>query len=131
MRRLDEQISDLPEVGEAERCRDVDRGSEPDDVGVLLGHERMQPAGNEAVLEPVLRPRVIGRLAVVNAVPVEDLGERGDLAAGRRGQNPYRGRHRTDASATAELESRSAGRSRRLDARAQAVSADGMARSLR
>jgi hypothetical protein len=96
VRRQDEQVSDLPEVGESQRSWDLRRDRKTDEPPTVFSDERAEAVRAQVLLQPGCGSGAIGSLAVVSAVPVEDLGERLDLAACRRCQIPNRdGRSRS------------------------------------
>lgn len=89
-RRQDEQISDLPEMGQPQRSRNLHGASEADEPAALFGNEHTEAARPEVLVEPARRSGGVGSLAVVGAILVEELGECLDLPARRGSQSPNR-----------------------------------------
>src|SRR5665213_1057413 len=86
--RQDEQVSNLPEVGEPQRCRNLKRDGEADEPAVVIRDERIHATGREVLLQPAGRPRGVRGLAVVNAVEIEERCKGPDFVRRRRCQRP-------------------------------------------
>src|SRR5581483_12175887 len=90
MRRENEQVSDLPGAAEPQRSRDFHGDRKADESRVVFGYERAEPAGAEVLVQPEPRSDDVGRLTVVSAVSVEDLGKSLELTRCRGSKSPNR-----------------------------------------
>ena len=88
MCRENEQVSDLPKLGEPQRSRNIHRDRKTDEPATLFSDENAEAPRTEVLVQPGRGSEGIGSLAVVSAILIEDLGECFDFPARRGSQSP-------------------------------------------